>query len=171
MTDRHDSLIEKWRRYRNHTREDRKLIRFAALILPFSKVGLRLFGFRRWKELIETFFLPANLPQSMPMDLQHETALRAVRALRSVEVHGPTTPNCLERSMALWWMLRRAGVKGELQIGARKQGERFEAHAWLELGGEVLNDSAEVHRHYARFDAPIAAAIAETKAGDKMPSD
>jgi len=62
--------------------------------------------------------------------------------------------------MTLWWMLRREGIPGELYIGARKEEGRFEAHAWVELGGQVLNDGAEVHQHYARFDAPIAAATA-----------
>jgi Transglutaminase-like superfamily len=164
MTEGHEPLPGKWRRFRMRPPEDRKLILRAALILPLTEIGLRLFGFRRWKELIEKFSLPARLPQSLPADLQREKALRAVRAVRSVELHGPTNPNCLERSMTLWWLLRRAGVDGELHIGARKDGGRFEAHAWVEMGGQVLNDSAEVHQHYARFDAPIAAAEARSRA-------
>lgn len=142
----------------------------AALLLPLTEIGLRLFGFRRWKELIEKFFLPAASLPSLPSDLQRETALRAARAVRSVELHGPTQPNCLERSMTLWWLLRRDGVDGELHIGARKEGGRFEAHAWVELGGQVLNDSTEVHHHYARFDAPIAAAVEESHAAGKADS-
>jgi Transglutaminase-like superfamily len=164
MTEGHEPLPGKWRRFRKRPPEDRALILRAALILPLTEIGLRLFGFRRWKELIEKFSLPARLSQSLPADLQRETAMRAVRAIRSVELHGPTNPNCLERSMTLWWILRREGVDGELHIGARKEGGRFEAHAWVELGGQVLNDGAEVHQHYARFDAPIAAAEARSRA-------
>jgi hypothetical protein len=158
MSEGHESLPEIWRRFRNRPPEDRRLILRSALILPLTGIGLRLFGFRRWKSLIERFPLTAHTPESLPQDSQRETALRAARAVRSVELHGLTTPNCLERSMTLWWLLRREGVDGELHIGARKLGGRFEAHAWVELGGQVLNDGAEVHRHYARFDAPIAAA-------------
>ena len=66
--------------------------------------------------------------------------------------------------MVLWWLLRRAGIAGELHIGGRKSGPRFEAHAWVELEGKVLNDSADVHIHYARFDAPIAASEASSGA-------
>src|SRR5258706_10193270 len=66
--------------------------------------------------------------------------------------------------MVLWWLLRRAGIAGELHIGGRKSGPRFEAHAWVELEGKVLNDSADVHIHYARFDAPIAASEANSGA-------
>ena len=171
MTKGHESLPEKWRRFRRRPPEDRMLILRAALILPLTEIGLRLFGFRRWKELIEKFFLPAHVLQSLPADVQREMALRAVRAVRSVELHGPTNPNCLERSMTLWWMLQRDGVDGELHIGARKEGGRLEAHAWVELGGQVLNDGAEVHQHYARFDAPIAAAVAESHPAGKAAPD
>ena len=157
----------KWRRFRRRPPEDRSFILRAALLLPLTEMGLRFFGFRRWKEMIEKFFLPAQPPQTLTEDLQRETALRATRAVRSVELHGPTTPNCLERSMTLWWILRRAGVDGELHIGARKKDERFEAHAWVELRGQVLNDSAEVHHHYARFDAPIASALEDSHAAAK----
>jgi len=171
MTKGHDPLSEKWRRFRQRPPEDRVLILRATLILPLTEIGLRLFGFRRWKDLIEKFSLPARLSQSLPAGAQREMALRAVRAVRSGELHGPANPNCLERSMTLWWMLRRNGVNGELHIGARKESGRFEAHAWVELGGQVLNDGVEVHQHYARFDAPIAAAVTQSHAAGKADSN
>jgi hypothetical protein len=171
MTEGHEPLPGKWRRFRKRPAEDRALILRAALILPLTEIGLRLFGFRRWKELIEKFSLPAPLLRPLPDDVKRETALRAVRAVRSIELHGPTNPNCLERSMALWWLMRRAGVDAGLQIGARKQGGRFEAHAWVELGGQVLNDGAEVHQHYVRFDAAIASAAVESHAARKSAPD
>jgi hypothetical protein len=170
MTEGHQPLWEKLRRFRKRPPEDRINILRAALILPLTELGLRLFGFQRWKNLIEKFSLPAHLSQSLPADVQRETAICAVRAVRSVELHGPTRPNCLERSMTLWWMLRRAGVKGELCIGARKEIGRFEAHAWVELGGQVLNDGAEVHEHYVRFGTPIIAVAGESQAADKTGS-
>ncbi len=170
MNEENEPRPGKWRRYRRRPPEDRRLILRAALILPLTEIGLRLFGFRRWKQLIEKFSRPAPAPQSLPADLQRETALRAARAVRSVELHGPASPNCLERSMTLWWLLRHEGVDPELRIGARKEGGKFEAHAWVELDGQVLNDGAEVHQHYARFDAPIVAAAAESHPAGKADS-
>jgi len=167
MIDGREPLIDKWRKFRMRPREDRKLILRAAVILPLTEIGLRLFGFRRWKELIEKFSLSMRSSPLLSVDEERVAALRALRAVRSIELHGPTNPNCLERSMALWWILRRGGIDGELCIGARKDGGRFEAHAWVELGGEVLNDSAEVHQHYARFDAPIAAATGKPHVATK----
>jgi hypothetical protein len=169
MSDSNDSFREKWRRFRMRPAKDRRLILRAALILPVTEIGLRVFGFHRWKELIEKLS-PARHFQRLPADLQHDAALRFARAVRSAQLHGPTNPNCLERSMTLWWMLRREGVEGELHIGARKQGTRFEAHAWVELDGQVLNDGEEVHQHYARFDAPIAASEAKTETVGKADS-
>jgi hypothetical protein len=62
---------------------------------------------------------------------------------------------CLERSIVLWWLLRSRGIPVELLVGARKQGKRFEAHAWVEFEGTVLSDDAEVHDHFVPFDRPI----------------
>jgi hypothetical protein len=169
MSKTNDSLREKWRRFRIRPREDRRLILRASLVLPLTEIGLRLFGFRRWKVLVEKFFLSTQPPKFQPPEVQREAALRAARAVRSVELHGPIHPNCLERSMTLWWMLRREGVNGELRIGARKQDGNFEAHAWVELDGQVLNDGADVHQHYARFDAPIAASAKNPR--DAVPSN
>lgn len=157
MTAVPDTLHEKWRRFRLRPPEDRALILRAALILPVTAIGLRLFGFQRWKALAEKLSRPPRMSQSLPPNLLRERALRAARAVRSAELHGPAQPNCLERSLALWWLLRREGVESELHIGARNEAGRFEAHAWVELGGKILNDVAEVHQHYARFDAPLAA--------------
>ena len=83
-----------------------------------------------------------------------EWTAKLVRAAASVERNSPLKPNCLERSLALWWTLRRHGILAELHIGGRKGDRGFEAHAWVEHNGEVLNDTADVHEHYARFDAP-----------------
>jgi len=60
---------------------------------------------------------------------------------------------CLEKSLALWWLLGRQGIACEVRIGARKQGGKFEAHAWLERDGVAINEPQQEHRHYAAFDA------------------
>ncbi len=156
MNEVRETRLGKWRRFRNRSPEDRILILRAALILPLTEIGLRVFGFRRWSKLVEKLSKTAKVRQPLPEQMVRDAALRAMRAVRTVELHGPIAANCLERSMALWWLLRREGAAGELHIGARKERGRFEAHAWVEIGGQVLNDVAEVHQHYARFDAPIA---------------
>jgi hypothetical protein len=160
------SFVEKWRRFWKRPSEDRKLIFRAAILLPFIGFALRRFGFQRCKEWIEKFPRRARAPQALPAALRNDTAVRVVRAVRSAELHGPAHPNCLERSMTLWWLLRRVGIDAELHVGGRKEGGEFAAHAWVELDGRVLNDSAEIQQHYARFDAPIVAAPERSAAGE-----
>ena len=142
-------------RFQKLSPPERNLFIQAMAFLLLTRIGLRVTGFRRWKALIEQSARPCR---RLEPDAQFEVAARITRLVRSAELHAPGIPNCLERSLALWWLLQRAGVEAALNIGARKIESRFEAHAWVELRGRVLNESGDVHRHYACFDAPIAAA-------------
>jgi len=46
---------------------------------------------------------------------------------------------CLQRSAALVCLLRDVGIAATLVIGAQRL--PFKAHAWTEIGGQVVNDS------------------------------
>jgi hypothetical protein len=59
---------------------------------------------------------------------------------------------CLEESLTLWYLLRERGIAARVRIGVRKENGKFEAHAWVEYGGEALNQNDAMHRHYAAFD-------------------
>ena len=51
----------------------------------------------------------------------------------------PRGNNCLVRALATGIVLKRYGYPSELKIGVMKPaGGRFEAHAWLESGGNVV---------------------------------
>ena len=39
----------------------------------------------------------------------------------------------------------------------RKRRGEFEAHAWVELGGVVLNDGGEGHVHFVPFEGSVVA--------------
>src|SRR6266700_2972363 len=103
MTEDRDTLFGKLRRFRNLPAEERAVILRAMILLPLTGAGLRLFGFRWWKECVERFAFEPRALASAVDATQLAIAARAVRAIRSVELHGPATPNWLERSMALWW--------------------------------------------------------------------
>ena len=158
MTNPRESVWAKWRRFRKLPPSERGRVLRAMAILPLTEAGLRVVGFRRWKQFIERFSSPSRRRNLEPA-AQLEIAEKITRASHSAERHGLGTPNCLERSLALWWLLRREGIEAELHIGARKTESQFEAHAWVEWRGVVLNDSPDIHKHYARFDAPIAAEL------------
>jgi hypothetical protein len=71
-----------------------------------------------------------------------EAAQRLNRICEAVIRRWPTNVLCLQRSLALIWLLRRHGVSGDLKIGVRKDGPSLLAHAWVEANGQHLNDSA-----------------------------
>ena len=54
---------------------------------------------------------------------------------------------CLQRAAANVCLLRLHGVEAELVIGARKL--PFRAHAWVEVGGQVINNSPTVRERFA----------------------
>lgn len=54
--------------------------------------------------------------------------------------------SCLHRSAAMVCLFRKHGVPAELVIGA--QAIPFKAHAWVEVGGQVMNDKADISQIY-----------------------
>jgi Transglutaminase-like superfamily len=57
---------------------------------------------------------------------------------------------CLQRSAATTCLLRRHGVAAEMVIGAQQL--PFKAHAWVEVGGRVVNDKPYTPQMYAVLD-------------------
>lgn len=70
---------------------------------------------------------------------------------------GPAKPNCLARSLVLWWLLERRGVDSEVRIGVRRSREHagMDFHAWVERDGVVLNDAPDIRSQFATFDRAI----------------
>ena len=60
------------------------------------------------------------------------------RALDLACAFYPKRALCLQRSSVLVTMLRKRGVSSHMIIGAQKL--PFKAHAWVEVGGEIIND-------------------------------
>lgn len=89
-----------------------------------------------------------------------DVARRFTRMVAIAGNYGLYKPNCLQRSMVLWAILRRHHIDAALRIGvAPPRGDAgLLFHAWLELGGEVINDSAQVTQMYRPFDSAIEAA-------------
>jgi len=57
---------------------------------------------------------------------------------------------CLQRSAATTCLLRASGIPAEMVIGAQQM--PFKAHAWVEVGGRVVNDRPSMAEIYAVLD-------------------
>jgi hypothetical protein len=59
--------------------------------------------------------------------------------------------NCLDRSLAAYWMLRRAGASPTLVLGAKREQGGLAGHAWIELGNLALEPRAGEFIRIASF--------------------
>ena len=125
----------------------------AAALLPLISLSLRIRGFRLTQLSLQKLLpsISSKAADSLPSAVDARVKLTA-RMVRSATYRSFRQATCLEKSLALWWLLGRQGVLSSVRIGARKSNEKFEAHAWVECNGRSLNEPEERHRHYAAFD-------------------
>jgi len=67
----------------------------------------------------------------------------------------PVRVTCLRRSMTLLRELDRLRLEAAMHIGVKRGADALEAHAWVQVGGEVIND-----------DPSLVAAYTEISVGD-----
>src|SRR5262249_33777965 len=129
---------------------DRTLVVRAMFLLPVVATSLKTLGLRRTQS-----WLSGNSLWSVVSSTEQTRAnVRRVAQMVAVACRRhPLHSSCLPRTIVLWHLLRRRGIATDVRIGARSnsQGE-FQAHAWVEWNGEVLNDVADVGRQYRPFN-------------------
>ncbi|MBI4219105.1 MAG: lasso peptide biosynthesis B2 protein [Chloroflexi bacterium] len=118
--------------------------------------GWRIFGRRERVE--QRVFDPGSSAAATPADLA--TVSRVARWTNTAARYPFPWARCLQRSVALCMWLERLGMQPALRIGVRKSesGKGIDAHAWVEVGGLVVNDKAGVTRIFAAFE-PANASI------------
>ncbi len=148
-------MLEKLRRFRVLDPAAQKLFLCALAMLPAISLSLRWSGFGATQGRLKRL-LPTSPPEQSSDAVSKWLALTP-RMINAADRHGPVHPSCLVKSLTLWWLLERRGIRSQLRIGIRKEKGGFEAHAWVEREGVALNEPEERHRHYAAFDAAFAA--------------
>jgi hypothetical protein len=146
-------MWERLRRFSALERPARSLFLRASALLPLISLSLRLRGFRKTQAFLQKFLSLPSHPADTSASSSADLTARMVRAATRHTL-GPAT--CLEESLALWWLLGRQGIGSDLKVGVRKDGERFQAHAWVERDGVALNEPEAKHQHFAAFDAALA---------------
>jgi Transglutaminase-like superfamily len=126
----------------------------ATVLLPAISLSLRLRGFAATQQTLQNLSVPSNAGKYPGEDVARGDRVKmAVRMVNAASRYGWGHPSCLEKSLALWLLLQRQGIASSVRIGARKDGGKLEAHAWVERGGVALNEPGDAHPHYATFDA------------------
>jgi len=127
---------------------ERRVVLASAAALISTWIGLRLFGFPRWQKVLLRF---SGNPQS-PSPFSLEESKRLANLATATARRFFLRTNCLEQSLVIWFLLRRRGVSPSLRFGGRKAGDQFEAHAWVECEGVVLNDEGSVRQDFIPFE-------------------
>lgn len=151
-----------WVRYRRLSKSERKDLVRGFVLIPWAAVYVRLFGVRKLERAAGEN-AESNAGAGQTGNEQLAKARAAARMIEAASRNGIARGNCLSKSVALWWLLKRKGIRGVLRIGARKAGRELEAHAWVELDGQILNDADDVRDSYAAFDGPMTSRAAARK--------
>lgn len=72
------------------------------------------------------------------------------RAIDLACIWYPKEVLCLQRSAATCCLLKRCGFPAQMVVGARLM--PFQAHAWVEVNGKVVNDKSYVPQMYSVLD-------------------
>lgn len=126
----------------------------AALLLPLLTLLLRLRGFRYTQRFLQKKIHAKAVRPALSSEA--EVCAWTCRMLLAAARYSPFPSTCLERSLALWWLLRRQGVAVELRIGVRKEQKQMAAHAWVERNGVAVGEPEAPHLHYAAFKEEIS---------------
>lgn len=146
-------MWERLQRFRALAPEVRGIFIRAAVFLPLISLSLRARGFRATQQSLQNLSIPSRAGKCAREDAaEGERVKMAIRMVNAAARYGWGQSTCLEKSLALWWLLQQQGTASSVRIGARKAAGKLEAHAWVEREGVALNEPQQEHRHYATFD-------------------
>lgn len=112
-------------------------------------VLLRMLGAHRTGKLVQRKPVSGNTADASELTRWRERADR----LRSVARFLPGA-NCLARALTLSWWARRNGLAAEVHIGVKPTPAGVEAHAWSTLGGQLLDEHADIVAQFTRVPFP-----------------
>lgn len=123
-----------------------------ALIARASVDLIRIDGVLRRSGFQEMLATLDSIPTRESETLTRGDVQRARRYGRRIALAARANlprAKCLHRSLVLHMWLRNEGLPSDLRIGVRKDGDTLRAHAWVEIAGSTINDSARSLRSFS----------------------
>lgn len=156
MAAEHATLrMASWQRLWRLSWSDRCLLVQAMALLPAASVAVRLVGFQRLRTALARFTPRRQAASPVGVELEVKVARHYARIVGIAARRGVVRGNCLQRSLALWWLLTRRSIPSQVHVGVRTVSGELQAHAWVEVRGQIIADRADIRQHYAAFDQPI----------------
>lgn len=139
--------MRKLRRFFALPSDERRVLIAAAGRLVVARILLSTIGVSRTRSW---------LARNSATRIDGASAARIAESVVRIAPHLPIRTNCLDRAVALWWLLASRGLAADLRLGIRKKDDAsLGAHAWVEHAGVVLLDDEAAH--YLALDAPMLA--------------
>ena len=153
--------MSKWEKFKNLSLWELWLLGKAVFLLPITALGLRLMGFKAVRSALSCGLPPpVYSTDARAMD----RAPKIAKMVKVAAVYGRFGATCLPQSMVLWRFLQRQGIECDLRLGARRENGNFEAHAWVEVDGVALNETADVGERFKLLE-PEANGIRNCECG------
>jgi hypothetical protein len=126
----------------------------AGAWLTAVAFGLKVAGLRRLLSLMPS---PPEIGTGQSPQARLRLAWRQAELLNRAAQCLPFKLTCLQRAVALCWWLRARGVNASLQVGVLTGGNgRLQAHAWVEVDGQVVGDRPEIAGTFKPLSRPLA---------------
>jgi hypothetical protein len=129
--------------WRALSRADQRTLLGLACGLPVVEASLRCFGAQRTASWLSRAIKPRAMHPPGAAELQQADRLAHLAAIAGRR--GILEARCLSQAMLVRALLRRRGLDAVLQLGVRKDGGQFDAHAWVELAGHPLAQAPLQH--------------------------
>lgn len=138
--------MQRIKRYLDTPRPERAFLLRAAVLLIAVAAMLRLGGLETTLRLLGRR-LPAPLTASSIPPARIAETRRTAELIGIAARRLPVNATCLRQSVLLWFLLRRRRLPAMLRLGVAVA-EAFQAHAWVEIDGTVINDSEHVAQRF-----------------------
>lgn len=144
-------MRRRWARLRSLSATQWRSVLVSLVLVPAVQLSLRLRGF------VATSTALADRSDRPAKATTADDARSTAEAVAIVAGRPVIGARCLGRSLVLWFLLRRRGIDAALIIGAGAREPRapLPAHAWVEINGLPINETADVRDRYPAFDLPL----------------
>jgi hypothetical protein len=123
----------------------------AVIALVLASAAVSLLPFRLLAKSAECGGAKAGRNNS-----DRAAAPRIALAVESASRLLPWRTMCIQKSVALQWMLRLGGYPSLLHFGICQEDDRLSAHIWVSLDGIILIGEETVGRHAQVATFPVA---------------
>jgi hypothetical protein len=138
------SPAKRLRRFLRRPAAEQRLLFKAMLLLVATRLGLWLLPFQALRQILGRLAETSVRP-SKREELSVEKTVWGVEAAGKLM---PWASTCLTQALAAQVLLMRRRYSARLRIGVAKgDGDRLEAHAWIESEGKVVIGDQQLDRY------------------------